>query len=82
MSLQQGQRDPCSPLQLVVNEGVMAQRQIQDVLGCCRRIVGHFKHSNISWHALSSVQEKLGVSMHRPVQDEPTRWNSSYYMLS
>ena len=39
-------------LQLVVNEGVMAQRQVQDVLGCCRRIVGHFKHSNISWHAL------------------------------
>ena len=69
-------------LQLVVNEGVMAQRQVQDVLGCCRRIVGHFKHSNISWHALSSVQEKLGVPMHRPVQDEPTYWNSSYYMLS
>jgi len=68
--------------QLVVNEGVMAQRQVQDVLGCCRRIVGHFKHSNVSWHALSSVQEKLGVPMHRPVQDEPTRWNSSYYMLS
>jgi len=42
-------------LQLVVNEGVMAQRQVQDVLGCCRRIVGHFKHSNVSPHALSSV---------------------------
>ena len=27
-------------LQLVVNEGVMAQRQVQDVLGCCPRIVG------------------------------------------
>ena len=62
-------------LQLVENEGVMAQRHVQDVLGCCRRIVGHFKHSNVSWHALSSVQEKLGVPMHRPVQDEPTRWN-------
>jgi len=27
-------------LQLVVNEGVMAQRQVQEVLGCCYRIVG------------------------------------------
>jgi len=54
-------------LQLIVNEGITAQRQVQDVLGCCPRIVGHFKHSNVSWHALSSVQEKLGVPMHRPV---------------
>jgi len=69
-------------LTLIVNEGVMAQRQVQDVLGCCPRIVRYFKHSNVSWHALSSVQEKLDVPMHRPVQDEPTHWNSSYFMLS
>lgn len=69
-------------LQLVVKEGVLAQRGVEDLLSCCRRIVGHFKHSNVAWHALNSIQEKLGLPMHRPVQDEPTRWNSSYYMLS
>ena len=68
-------------LQLVVKDGVLAQRGVETLLSVCRKIVGHFKHSNVSLHALSSVQAKLELPQHRPVQDEPTRWNTSYYML-
>lgn len=67
-------------LQLIVKEGILAQREVEDLLACCRRIVGHFKHSNVAWHAL--IQSRRSLVLHRPVQDELTSWNSSHYMLS
>ena len=69
-------------LQPMVKEGVLAQRGVEDLLSCCHRIARHFMHFNVAWHALNSIQEKLDLTMHQPVQDEPTHWNSSYYMLS
>ena len=42
-------------LQLVVKDGVLAQRGVETLLSVCRKIVGHFKHSSVSLHALSSV---------------------------
>ena len=69
-------------LQLVVKDAVLAQRSVEDLLSRCRKIVGHFKQSNVAWHNLASIQEKLGFSTCRPVQEQATRWNSSFYMLS
>ena len=48
---------PCMAhtLQLVVNEGVLAQRAIQDILKVGRRIVGHFKHSQLSYSKLFAI---------------------------
>uniref|UniRef100_A0A1X7VB91 HAT C-terminal dimerisation domain-containing protein n=1 Tax=Amphimedon queenslandica TaxID=400682 RepID=A0A1X7VB91_AMPQE len=68
-------------LQLTVKDGIFPQRTVEIMLSTSRKIVGHFKHSNVSLYALSSVQSKLELCQHRPVQDEPTRWNSSYYIL-
>ena len=68
-------------LQLVVKDGILAQKGVESLLSCCRKIVGHFRHSNISMHALTAIQAKLQLPQHKPIQDEPTRWNSSYYML-
>lgn len=42
-------------LQLVVNDGILAQRYIQDVLAKCRRIVTYFKHSQLE------IQSELGI---------------------
>ena len=67
--------------QLVVKEGILAQRGVESLLTCCIKIVGHFRHSNISMHALTAIQTKLQLPQHKPIQDEPTHWNSSYYML-
>ena len=66
----------------MVKDGVLAQRSVEDLLSRCREIVGHFKHSDVAWHALASIQEKFSFPICQPAQDQATRWNSSYYMLS
>lgn len=68
-------------LQLVIDDGVLAQPCVVNLLVASRRLVGHFKRSNANLHALSRIQEQLGLNKHRLIQDEPTRWNTSYYML-
>lgn len=66
---------------LAVNEGVLSQRSIKDVLAIGRRIVGHFKHSQLAYSCLQSMQDQFGTPMKRFQQDVSTRWNSTYYML-
>ena len=74
---------PClsHTLQLVIDDGVLAQPCGVSLLAAGRRLVGHFKRSNVNVHALGRIQERLGLKKHRLIQDEPTRWNTSYYML-
>ena len=68
-------------LQLVVSDGVLSQRAVIDTLAVCCSIVGHFKHSTIAYHKLDQIRERLDIKKHRLQQDEPTRWNSTLYML-
>ena len=68
-------------LQLVVHDGVLSQRAVIDILAICRSIVGHFKHSSLAYSRLREIQQNLGLPQHRLKQDEPTRWNSTLYML-
>ncbi|KAM4795879.1 zinc finger BED domain-containing protein 4-like [Rhinophrynus dorsalis] len=68
-------------LQLAVSEGLLSQRSIADAVGVGRRIVGHFKHSNLAYSRLQDIQLELGQTVKRLQQDVPTRWNSTFYML-
>ena len=68
-------------LQLVVQDGVLSQRAVINILAICRKIVGHFKHSSLAYSKLRQIQENLSLPQHRLKQDEPTRWNSTLYML-
>ena len=68
-------------LQLIVHDGVLSQRAVTDLLSTCRRIVGHFKRSPLACSRLNAIQTNLGIPQHRLQQDEPTRWNSSLFML-
>ena len=68
-------------LQLVIDDGVFAQPCVVNLLAAGRRLVGHFKCSNTSMYVLSHIQEQLSLNKHRLIQDNPTRWNTSYYML-
>ena len=65
-------------LQLVIDDGVLAQPCVVSLLAAGRRLVGHFKCSNANLHALSRIQEQLGLDNHQLIQDEPTQWNTSY----
>ena len=68
-------------LQLVVHDGVLSQRAVIDILAICRKVVGHFKHSSLAYSRLREIQKNLSLLQHRLKQDEPTRWNSTLYML-
>ena len=85
-SMEKAMRDALLPsfgcfVQLVVEEGVIAQRAVTDILTTCRKAVGHFKHSATAYNHFHEIQKRLGIATHRLQQDIKTRWNSSYYML-
>ena len=71
----------CEHEQLIVNEDVLSQHAVIDILAISWKIVGHFKHSTLAYHRLNEIQDKLTLDKHRLVQDKPTRWNSTLYML-
>ncbi|KAK0154005.1 Zinc finger BED domain-containing protein 4 [Merluccius polli] len=73
-------------LQLVVHEGLMSQRSVSDALANSRKIVGHFKHSQLAQSRLEDLQREMQgagatTTSARLVQDVQTRWNSSFYMI-
>ena len=74
---------PClaHTLQLVVKDGCLAQPAVVDLTAKARKLVGHYKHSNVALQSLLKIQEQLGLSPKRLIQDEPTRWNTTFYML-
>ena len=60
---------------------MLSQPCFGNLLAAGRRLVGHFKRSNANTHVLSRIQEQLSLNKHRLIQAEPTKWNTSYYML-
>ena len=52
-----------------------------DLLAASRRIVGHFKRSQLASSRSVEIQKSLGNPLHRLKQDVATRWNSTLYML-
>lgn len=68
-------------LQLVVKEGVTAQKCVADLLVKCRAIATHFNHSSAAQAELEKIQIRLNLHKLSVVQDVPTRWNSSLHML-
>ena len=69
-------------LQLVVNEGLKAQRAVVDVVSKIRRIATHFNHSILAKQRLRAIQARLAIPQHSILQSVPTRWNSVYIMLA
>ena len=61
-------------LQLVVNEGLKAQRAVVDV-------ATHFNHSIFAKQQLRAIQARLAIPQHSILQSVPTWWNSVYIML-
>jgi len=69
--------------QLVIEDGLKdsSVSGLKTILSKCRSIVGHFKHSSLATGKLITVQEQLGLPVHRLKQDVATQWNSQFGML-
>ena len=71
----------CHRLQTALRHA-LDMASVSKLLAQCRRLVVHFKRSNIATHALKERQKKDGVKNPLNVIAEvPTRWNSTYDML-
>ena len=68
-------------LQLAVNEAVLSQRSIIDCISIDRKIVGHFRHSQLATSRLQSLQKQPGMKEARLQQDVSTIWNNTFYMM-
>ncbi|XP_050561099.1 zinc finger BED domain-containing protein 4 [Spodoptera frugiperda] len=73
---------PCytHTLNLAVSD-VLKSPEIAEILNKMKGIVRHFKKSNLAWEKLKRYQEQAGTTAKRLLQEVPTRWNSTYYML-
>ncbi|XP_063219191.1 zinc finger BED domain-containing protein 4-like [Bacillus rossius redtenbacheri] len=76
-------RAPCAAhtLQLVVNNSVLKQRNVHDMCSRAKKVVGHFHHSVLATKKLAEFQQQNSLPKNRLKQDEPTRWDSTFFML-
>lgn len=68
-------------INLVVTDG-LKEEEVSRIIVKVKHIVGHFKRSHVATQKLLAYQQQQNIA--RPLkilQDVPTRWNSSYYML-
>lgn len=67
-------------MQLAISKGLDI-KEIDTFCQKARKMVGHFRHSNIAWEALKTNQENLKMPVLKLIQSVPTRWNSTFDML-
>lgn len=68
--------------QLAVHDAVLSQRSVVDSLAIARKIVGHFKSSPLGTSRLRDIQREMGMKTKMLQQDVPTRWNSTFLMMT
>ncbi|KAJ8886314.1 hypothetical protein PR048_012525 [Dryococelus australis] len=61
-------------LQLVVKDAVLTNK-IVNIISTCRKLVGHIKDS------ANATKVRKAVKIQQLIQEEPTRWNTTLYML-
>ncbi|CAH2103208.1 unnamed protein product [Euphydryas editha] len=68
-------------LQLVIKQALFSDEETKKIFKKCRKIVGHFRHSEQATRKLRECQKQCGLPEHTLVQDVDVRWNSTYLML-
>lgn len=67
-------------LQLCVKAGLQI-RVIEVAIAAARRLVKHFRKSDLATLALRKRQEQMQAEQHNLIQDVTTRWNSTYFLI-
>lgn len=67
-------------LQLAINYA-FREETIQQIIEQCRKVINHFKHSNIVKQALENKQEQLGMPRMTLLQSCSAKWNFTFLML-
>ena len=64
--------------QLVIHDGSLAQTSVTSLTAKARKLVLNYRQSNLALHR---IQKQLNCPVHKFIQEEPTCWNTTYYML-
>ncbi|KAM3929597.1 ubiquitin carboxyl-terminal hydrolase MINDY-3 isoform 1-T1 [Leptodactylus fuscus] len=67
---------------LVVHRFLKTYPNVPELLAKVRRLCAHFRKSTVAAASLKTLQQRLHMPEHRLLCDVPTRWNSTYHMLS
>lgn len=60
---------------------MIQSQQFTDIRSKTREIVTYFRSSTTAKEKLNQIQQQLGKPFHKLINEVPTRWNSTYYML-
>ncbi|CAH0730570.1 unnamed protein product, partial [Brenthis ino] len=70
-------------IQLCIRAGVESQEWLLQLIAKLKKIATHFNHSLVAQAELTKIQkERLNQSPLSVIQDCPTRWNSTFYMMA
>lgn len=65
-------------INLIVHDALV---NVETLLRNVKSIVSHFKRSTAANQSLRTYQENSGATPRKVIQDVPTRWNSTFYMI-
>ncbi|KAM4614771.1 zinc finger BED domain-containing protein 4 isoform 1-T2 [Polymixia lowei] len=66
---------------LIVNEAIKSQRMVQNLLSIARKICERVHRSNKAKEKLSELQRVHQLPENQLVQDVPSKWRTSFFML-
>ncbi|KPP66043.1 zinc finger BED domain-containing protein 4-like [Scleropages formosus] len=68
-------------IDLIVNEAIKSQRMVQNLLSIARKICERVHRSAKAKEKLSELQKAYHLPENQLVQDVPSKWKTSFYML-
>ena len=67
--------------QLALNDCIFDQISVKNIVNKCKNIYSHFNNSYLAMSRLHEIQRGFGHKELVPLNNCPTRWDSTYLML-